>query len=41
MTAYEAIDDDSVRGEGAKCADLILPHKASVALDIGGEGLAE
>ena len=37
----EAIDDDSVCGEGAKGADLIEPHQAAVAFDVGGEDRGE
>ena len=37
----EAIDDDSVCGEGAKGADLISPHQAAIAFDIGCEDRRE
>jgi len=41
MRAYQPIDDDPVRGEGAERAHLVLPHQAAVALDIGGEDRGE
>ena len=41
MRGDQAIDDDPVRGEGAKGADLIEPHQAAVAFDVGGEDRGE
>ena len=41
MRGDQAIDDDPVSGEGAERADLIEPHQAAVALDIGGEDRGE
>jgi hypothetical protein len=41
MRAYQTIDDDPVYREGAERADLIEPHQAAVALDIGGEDRSE
>ena len=37
MRSDQGIDDGPVSVEGAKRADLILPHEAAVAFDIGGE----
>ena len=37
MSSDQPIDDDPIRGEGAKGADLISPHETAIALDIGGE----
>jgi hypothetical protein len=37
MRGDQAVDDDPVRGEGVKGADLISPHETAVAFDIGGE----
>src|SRR5216684_647415 len=34
MRGYQPIDDDPIRGEGAKGADLIEPHQSAVAFDI-------
>jgi hypothetical protein len=41
MSGDQPIDDDPIRGEGAKGANLIEPHQAAVALDIGGEDRGE
>jgi hypothetical protein len=41
MRDNQPINDDPVSGEDAECADLILPHQAAVALDIGGEDRGE
>jgi hypothetical protein len=37
----QGIDDGPIRGEGTKGADLILPHQAAVALDIGENATAQ
>ena len=37
MGGNQGIDDGPVSVEGAKRADLILPHEAAVAFHIGGE----
>ena len=41
MRGDQAIDDDPVRGEGAKGADLISPHETAVAFDIRCEDRRE
>jgi hypothetical protein len=41
MRGDQGIDDGPIRGEGTEGADLILPHQAAVALDIGGEDRGE
>src|SRR5437879_1543373 len=41
MRGDQAIDDDPIRGEGPKGADLIEPHQAAVRLDIGCENRGE
>src|SRR5262249_26514536 len=41
MRGDQAIDDDPVSRQGAKGADLIEPHQAAVALDIGGKNCRE
>jgi hypothetical protein len=37
MRGDQGIDDGPVSVEGAKRADLILPHEATVTFHIGGE----
>src|SRR6516162_4351236 len=41
MRGDQGIDDGPVSVEGAKRADLILPHETAVALHIGGEDRGE
>jgi len=41
MRGDQVIDDDPIRGQGAKGADLIEPHQAAVAFDIRGEDRGE
>ena len=41
MRGDEPIDDDPIRGEGAKGADLVEPHQSAVTFDIGGEDRGE
>src|SRR6516165_3935989 len=41
MRGDQGIDDGPVSVEGAKRADLILPHEAAVAFHIGGEDRGE
>src|SRR6516165_2372127 len=41
MRGDQPISDDPVCGEGAERANLVLPHQAAVALDIGGKDRCE
>jgi hypothetical protein len=41
MRGYQPINDDPVRGEGAKGAYLVTPHEAAVAFDIRCEDRRE